>query len=153
MIAEPPTRRRVVLGGLLGTAMLSGCSWTDLTTRKVVDPEAADRARLTRARDLSSALKAEIDAAVADDPLTSAAFARFASLHTQQIAEFARAASIPTVKPLPALSTSNLTATLVRRREQALAQALRGLALDAQRGTVAALLASAAAGIDEALSR
>jgi hypothetical protein len=38
-------------------------------------------------------------------------------------------------------------------RERALAQSLRDLALQAQRGDVAALLASAAAGIDQVLVR
>jgi hypothetical protein len=156
VIVEPPTRRSVVIGGLLGTATLSGCSLADLTRRKVEDPEAPDRARIAHARDLSSALRAEIDAATASDQHTPTPFQTFAVLHTQQIAEFTRTARLPASGPLPVVivpPATALTAARLRGREQTLAQAFRTLALDAQSGSVAALLASAAAGIDEVLSQ
>lgn len=156
MIAEPPTRRTVVIGGVLGSATLSGCSLADLTRRHVEDPEAPDRARIAQARELSATLSAAIEAATASDPRTAHAFATFAALHAQQIAELSRAARLPAPKPLRVVTASPsapLTEALLRRREETLAQAMRSLALGAQSGSVAALLASAAAGIDQALSR
>lgn len=151
MIARPLTRRAAVAGGLLGATVLSGCSVSDLTTRKVVDPQAADRARLERARDLSAQLLVDIQAATRDprpDPT-------FAALHARQIAQFTQSARLKAQAshPVTAPSAVPVTATTLRGREQSLAQSFRGLALQAEGGDVAALLASAAAGIDQALIR
>lgn len=153
MIAETPTRRTVVISGLLGTATLSGCSMADLTRRKVEDPEAADRARIQQARDLSSTLRATIEGATAADRRASVVYATFVTLHAQQIAAFTRTAGLAPPTSLPTATTGTLTAADLRSREHTLAQSLRSLALDAQSGHVAALLASAAAGIDQELSR
>lgn len=151
MTARPLTRRAVVAGGLLSTAALSGCSISQLTTRKMVDPEAPDRARLEEAHDLSIRLRADIDASAAEPRLR----AELADLHTQQIAQFATSAGLRS--PAPARGTvptaTPLTAKALEDGEHALAQHFRALALHADRGDVAALLASAAAGIDQALAR
>jgi hypothetical protein len=133
-----------VAGGLVGTAALTGCSAQDLTTRKVVDPEAGDRARLEQARDLSVKLRADIGSG---DPR----MARLADLHTQQIEEFTRSGGLGAPKVTAAAMP--LTSKSLPAHERALAQSFRALALQATRGDVAALLASAAAGIDQALAR
>jgi len=137
VIATRLTRRTLVAGGLLGTAALSGCSVSDLTSRKLEDPEAADRLLLAEARDLAAQRLAMLEANAPSHP-------HLAELYRTQIGEFTRAANLPT-----AVTPSRRAAADDRH----LAQTMRGLALKAQRGDVAALLASAAAGIAQALVR
>jgi len=133
-------------GGLVGTAAVSGCSVKDLTTRKVVDSEAGDRARLGQARDLSVKMRQEIAAT----GTKNAVMVRLTDLHTQQIDAFTRSAGLSaSTSPATAMP---VTAASLAEHERALAQRLRALALRATRGDVAALLASAAAGIDQALA-
>jgi hypothetical protein len=120
-----------------------------VTTRKVEDPEAADRVRLTQARNLSL----ELQRAAETIGGASSTLTAFRVLHDQQIAQFARSAGV-SAAPLPTSGApSLLTLKELPDRERILAQAFRGLALGAQRGDVAALLASAAAGIDQVLAR
>ena len=159
MIASPLTRRSVV-AGLLGTATLSGCSVADLTTRKIEDPQAADRMRLAQARALSAQLHAEIEAMITRDPALLSDFTSILDLHTAQIAQFTRSAGLATPTDRAAVGTSTpvptpvpLTPRALPDRERELARDLRNLALGAQAGDVAALLASAAAGIDQAVTR
>lgn len=154
MIASPLSRR-VVLGGIVGAAGaagLSGCSISDFTERRVVDPQAADRERVTRACELSEQLLADLG------PMggTSSTWAGpVRALHTEQIAVFIRSAGL---KPSPSASASPAASAFLTRgaapaREQALSQELRSLALAAESGDVAMLLASAAAGIDQLLAK
>lgn len=152
MIADPPTRRSVVIGGLLGAATLTGCSVSELTTRKIEDPQAADRARIAQALALASALRSAIGASPDTDPRLDRARKTFEALHDAQIAQFKRSADVRPPTP-PPLGSSKVNLVGLRQREQDLAHALRGLALSADSGHVAALLASAAAGIDQALAR
>jgi len=152
VIASPLTRRAVVAGGLLGTAALSGCSVSDLTKRKTNDPEAADRARLAKARDLSLQLHDEIVATMTRDPRLSTALAKIRDMHLEQIAQFTNSAGLTTPRTAGPTSAP-LTLTALPDRERELAQTFRALALHAQRGDVAALLASAAAGIDQVMVR
>ncbi|HWU33040.1 MAG TPA: hypothetical protein VN108_09200, partial [Marmoricola sp.] len=70
------------------------------------------------------------------------------SLHTTQIAQFARSGKS---SPAPTSSATPLTPKTLRTQEQALVRELQALALQADRGDVAALLASAAAGIEQIL--
>lgn len=149
MIAEPLTRRSVVIGGLLGTASLSGCSVAQLTTRKVEDPEAADRARIAQALTLSSELREAIRASPVTDARQSRALTTFAALHDAQIAVFERSAGLSAPHATP-VGQHALTITALHQRELDLARAFRGLGLHAVDGQVALLLASAAAGIDQA---
>ena len=152
MIASPLTRRAVVAGGLLSTAALSGCSVSELTKRKTEDPEAADRARLAKARDLSLQLHGEIQATMTQDPQLSPTLTKIRDVHLEQIAQFTSSAGL--ANPRAAASTSApLTLRTLPDRERALAQTFRALALHAQRGDVAALLASAAAGVDQVMAR
>lgn len=151
MIVSPLTRRAILAGGLLSTTALGGCSLSELTKPRINDPEAADRARIAQARSLSVQLHREIEAAIAHDPRLSPSLTRVRDLHVEQIAQFTRSAGLaqPGVtaspSPLPPLKA-------LPERERGLAQAFRALALHAQRGDVAALLASAAAGIDQVLA-
>lgn len=142
------TRRTVVGGvGFLGAAALSGCTVSDLTTRKTVDPQAPDRARLAQARDLSVHLRAAWSASGAGDAQAT----KLIDLHAQQITAFEHSAGLP----VPLLQASPGAAAgpkALIERERALATTFRSLALHAQRGDVAELLASAAAGIDQALT-
>ncbi|MGN6722778.1 MAG: hypothetical protein ACTHJM_09210 [Marmoricola sp.] len=152
MIARPLTRRAVVAGGLLGAATLTGCSTSELTRRRSEDPEAADRARLAKARDLSVQLHDEIASTMTQDPRLSPSLTKIRDLHIEQIAQFTSSAGLP--NPRASASTSApLSLKALTDRERALAQAFRTLALHAQRGDVAALLASAAAGIDQVMAR
>lgn len=150
-----PLSRRVVLGGIVGAAGaagLSGCSISSFTKRKVVDPQAADRERVAHACELSQQL-------VADLGPTGGAGSAWAdpvrALHTEQITVFIRSAGLKppvSAEASPAASTS-LTRAALPAREQALSQELRSLALAAESGDVAMLLASAAAGIDQLLAK
>ncbi|MGN6160669.1 MAG: hypothetical protein ACTHOG_03095 [Marmoricola sp.] len=150
MIARPLTRRAVVVGGILGSAALGGCSVSELTQRKVADPEAPDRARLARARDLSAHYLEQLESLTSAD----AVVVRLRAVHREHIAVFTRSAGLAPVpaSTTPATTTAVTTATLVAR-EQDLAHSLGTLALQARRGDVAALLASASAGITQALVR
>ena len=152
MIAEPLSRRSVMIGGLLGTATLSGCSVSELTTRKIVDPEAADRARIAQALALSSALREAIRASPVTDAQQGTTLTTLAALHEAQIAVFERSAGLRAPHPTPVGAHAVSIASL-HQRERDLARSLRDLALHAVDGDVAALLASAAAGIDQAVAR
>lgn len=159
MNLSPLSRRAVVgrglLGGLLGVATLSGCSISGLTTRKVIDPQAADRQRIALAHDLSEQLLTDLGPA----ETTNSAWASTArTLHTQQSAVFVRVAGLATKLTVPQGTTSPaatalLTPATLPDREQALAQKFRTLALAADDGDVAALLASAAAGVDQLMTK
>ena len=147
MIASPLSRRALV-GGLISAAVLSGCSLSSPSS--TVDGEAADRQRLTRARDLSQQLILDIQMTVQRHPHLAETLSRLQALHSTQIAQFIKAAKLPS-PPASTMSGMLLTTRTVNAREQALIEEFRKLALQADRGDVAALLASAAAGIDQAL--
>ena len=149
-----PLSRRAVLGGILGGAgatALSGCSLSSFTKRKMVDPQAADRERVTHAYELSQQLLTDLGPAGSDsawaDPVRA--------LHTEQITVFVRSADL---KPSASAAASPAASTFLTRaalpaREQALSQQFRSLALAAESGDAAMLLASAAAGIDQLLAK
>lgn len=96
---------------------------------------------------MSVTLLADIEAAIG----TPGPDPTFATLHAEQIARFTRTAGLKS--PTAPTTSTPLTAKTLLDRERALARSFRGLALQSQRGDVAALLASAAAGIDQALVR
>ena len=131
-------------GGLIGAAALSGCSVSDLTKRKIVDPEAADRALIAQARDLAVRLRDELTAS----SQSAASLAPVRSILVQQIAQFERSAGltgrVTSVSP-------TLAPASPPDQERSLAQVYRALALRAHSGDVAVLLASAAAGLDQGL--
>lgn len=129
MIESRPSRRALLAGGL-AVATVSGCGTT-------VDVNHADRDLITQARNASQHLRDALG--------TSPLMTRLRVIHDQQIAEFDRNASSATPQP----ARQPVTDQDVRGHERVLARTLRTLSLRAQRGDVAALLASAAAGIEQ----
>lgn len=138
--------RRAVMGSGIGVAVLSGCSLPDASSTKT---DTADRDRLVKARDLSQRMLADIEATTAQGHQMAEALLSARALHATQIAQFAKSAKASNVSTPPG---APLTAKALRAGEQALVSTLRTLALEADRGDVAALLASAAAGIDQILA-
>ena len=140
MITSRLSRRSVLVGSVATTALLAGCSTTSSD-----HGEAADSERLRQARDLSHRMLNELagNSSGKTDSLRT--------LHQQQIAQFERSASLGDARSTPtsgALPHHGLAA-----QERELATALQALALEADRGDVAALLASAAAGIKQTLKQ
>lgn len=148
MIASSVSRR-AVMSALMTTATLSGCSLTDSSATH--GPDSADRDRLIRARDLCQQLLDDIESTIAQRPRLAEPLADAQALYTQQIGRFTQAAKAAARTTPPPGSSTMLTLKTLSARERTLAGELRALALAADRGDVAALVASAAAGIAQAL--
>lgn len=140
--------RRALMGSAVAVSTLSACSVSGnaTTTRDLPDQDL-----LKQARDLSLALLNEVETITARQPQTAQRMSGFQALHAEQIAQFAKAAKTPAVIAAPSRSSAAVSTKTLMTNERHLAGELRGLALKANRGDVAALLASAAAGIDQSL--
>lgn len=152
MIQTPLSRRTVVGGALggIGALSLTACSVPQEIAPRTVDPHAADRARISRAIDLSRQILANLGT---DGTAGNAWAAPARALHTEQIDVLLRSADLTPSAPSAFTATASLSEATLQDREQALALELRTLALAAEAGDVAMLLASAAAGVDQLFAR